>query len=164
MEESYQKACCDEVLIALRRITRAIAIHSKKLRSKVGLTGPQAVVLKEVLAHGELLMGQLAHEVSLSQATVTSIIGRLEQKGLVTRVRSDKDRRKVYVKATEEGESVFSGTPSLLQESFLKKFTSLEDWEQSLIIAGLQRVANMMMADDIDAAPFLTVEPNIEQR
>src|SRR5690625_7154353 len=38
-----------------------------------------------------------------------------------------------------------------------RKFGDLEEWEQSMIIASLQRIAEMMDAKDIDASPFLDV-------
>ena len=44
-----------------------------------------------------------------------------------------------------------------LQESFIKQFTKLKDWEQNMIISSLQRLASMMDAQEIDAAPVLDV-------
>ena len=37
----------------------------------------------------------------------------------------------------------------------MKKFDALHDWEQSLILSALQRIAQMMGAQNIDASPFL---------
>ena len=47
--------------------------------------------------------------------------------------------------------------PLPLQDNFTRKFQNLDQWEQSMIVASLQRVANMMDADDIDASPVLDV-------
>jgi hypothetical protein len=47
-----------------------------------GLAGPQALILKALQA-GSLSAGELAARVNLSQATVTDILNRLEQRGLV---------------------------------------------------------------------------------
>ena len=67
----------DEVLKTLRRIIRVIDLHSKKLVQKYGLTGPQMLVLKELLSLNELPVSVLAKNVSLSHATVTSMLDRL---------------------------------------------------------------------------------------
>lgn len=146
---------CDKVLISLRQIIRAIDLHSKRLEREVGLTGPQLLVTKLVGSHGEVTAGMIAKEVSLSQATVTSIIDRLELKGLLQRERSLFDKRKVMVTLTNKGEEALHRAPALLQESFISTFSHLEGWEQTLILSSLQRVANMMNAVDLDAAPLL---------
>jgi DNA-binding MarR family transcriptional regulator len=114
---------------------------------------------------GEITAGVLAREVSLSQATVTSILDRLERKGLLVRERSADDKRKVMVSLTEEGGQALEKAPTLMQESFIKDFNRLEDWEQNLILSSLQRVAGMMNASDLDAAPLLdsTSEQVIEK-
>jgi DNA-binding MarR family transcriptional regulator len=145
----------DQVLVSLRQIIRAIDLHSKKLERESGLTGPQLLIMQLIGTHGEITSGVIAREVSLSQATVTSILDRLERKGLLKRVRSTTDKRKVMVSLTEEGGKALEGAPTLMQESFIRAFNQLEDWEQSLILSSLQRVADMMNATDLDAAPLL---------
>ena len=145
----------DQVLVSLRQIIRAIDLHSKKLERESGLTGPQLLVMQLVGSHGEITSGVIAREVSLSQATVTSILDRLERKGLLKRERSTDDKRKVMVTLTEEGSRALQNAPTLMQESFIRAFSQLENWEQSLILSSLQRVADMMNAADLDAAPLL---------
>jgi hypothetical protein len=44
-----------------------------------------------------------------------------------------------------------------LQDYFIRQFSDLQDWEQTQIISALQRVAHMMDAQHIDAAPLLDV-------
>jgi hypothetical protein len=45
--------------------------------------------------------------------------------------------------------------PKPLQDRFVDRFTKLESWEQHHIVAALERVATMMDAEDLDAAPLL---------
>ncbi|OEY65601.1 MarR family winged helix-turn-helix transcriptional regulator [Marinobacter sp. X15-166B] len=145
------------VLVSLRRVIRATDLHSKRLSKHVGLTGPQLLIMRSIRDLGEVTIGTIANKVSLSQATVTTILDRLELRNLVYRVRSTRDRRKVHAHLTEEGEKILARAPQPLQEEFTKKFQALEEWEQSMIVASLQRVAHMMDADDIDASPVLEV-------
>ncbi len=145
----------DQVLVSLRQIIRAIDLHSKRLERESGLTGPQLLVMQVINTYGEVTAGVIAREVSLSQATVTSIIDRLERKAFLLRERSASDKRKVLVSLTEEGGRALEKAPPLMQESFIKSFNKLENWEQSLILSSLQRVADMMNATDLDAAPLL---------
>lgn len=149
----------DQVLVVLRRIIRAIDIHSRDLVRNYGLTGPQLILLKELTEFRKRTVGDLAKTVSLSNATVTDILDRLEKRGLIQRSRSDTDRRRVLVSITEEGEKLLQNVPSLLQERFIAQFEKLEIWEQTLILSSLQRIASMMEVKDLDASPVLISGP-----
>lgn len=147
----------NEVLIALRRIIRATDLYSRRLSKDVGLTAPQLLIMQAIQARGEMTMGDIAAEVSLSQATVTTILDRLEKRALLKRQRGDKDKRRVYAYLTESGASLLVRAPTPLQEEFIEQFDELHEWEQSLILSSLQRVATMMDAQDLDASPVLDV-------
>ena len=143
------------MLVALRRITRAIDLHSRGLLQQAGLTAPQLATLRAVERLQPISTGALAKSIHLSQATVTGILTRLESRGFVSRVRSDKDRRTVVVELTEQGSTVLDNSPSLLQDRFRRELLMLQEWEQTQMLATLQRIAAMMDAEDIDAAPVL---------
>jgi DNA-binding MarR family transcriptional regulator len=145
----------DQVVVALRRVIRAVDLHSRTLVESHGLTGPQAIILK-ALQNGSLTAGELATRVSLSQGTVTDILNRLEQRGLITRIRDTADRRRVRVEPTPTGLALLEQSPPLLQERFVERFNNLQDWEQTQLLASLQRIAAMMDAEGIDAAPVLS--------
>ncbi len=147
----------DQVLISLRRVIRATDLHSRYLAKTTGLTAPQILLLQAISASKEITIGELASEISLSQATVTTILDRLEKRNLVYRKRSEQDKRKVHAYLTDSGTEVLKTAPIPLQEQFTHQFSELQNWEQSMIIAALQRVAQMMDAQHIDAAPVLDV-------
>ncbi len=147
----------EQVLMSLRRVIRATDMHSKHLAKISGLTAPQILLLQAIRKLEGATVGQLAREVSLSQATVCSILDRLERKGYLERERSKVDKRKVHVQLTESGIEILRDAPLPLQEHFSSQFNDLQEWEQSMIIASLQRVACMMDAEDIDASPVLDV-------
>lgn len=147
----------DEVLIALRRVIRATDLHSKHLAKTTGLTSPQILLLQTIRDKGQVTIGELANEMSLSQATVTTILDRLEKKELVYRERSNEDKRKVHAYLTEAGSSILIDAPIPLQDQFARQYNDLHDWEKAMIISALQRVAHMMDAQNIDASPVLDV-------
>ena len=147
----------DQLLISLRQVIRAIGIHSKQLNKKSGLTGPQLMVMTKIAQLDGPMAKQVAKEINLSPATVTSIIDRLEVKELVLRKRSKLDKRKVELYISSVGESRLKDAPKPLQEHFIKRFQALESWEQSQLLSSVERIASMMDAEDLDAAPVLMV-------
>lgn len=151
----------DEILSSIRKIIRAVDLHSKVLSKKYGLTGPQLMVLTVIGKSKELSVSEIAKQISLSQATVTTILDRLEQQGFILRKRGQSDKRKVYVEASAKSLQILDSKPSLLQVNFVNRFNCLKDWEQSLLLSSLQRIAAMMDAQDLEAEPLLSGEPLI---
>jgi DNA-binding MarR family transcriptional regulator len=146
----------EAMLVAIRRVMRAVDLHSRQLARRHGLTGPQAVVLREVSRSGGITAGELARRVSLSKATITDIVARLEKRSLLRRLRDSQDRRKVIVRPTANGVHLVEDAVPLLQETFSKRFAGLDPAEQRQLLAAMQRVAELMDARRIDAAPLLT--------
>lgn len=149
----------DAALIALRRILRATEQHERELAQAAGLTPAKLRVL-QILAGNEgrrATPTRLAGQMGVSQATVTALVDQLEKRGLTQRERSDTDRRQLLVNLTEAGAQALSDAPDALQQHFVQGFTALQDWEQAMLVAALERVAAMLNAAGIDASPVLTL-------
>lgn len=149
----------DHIVASIRRIIRAIDLQSRRLQDRHKLTGPQLATLRAAERTDGITISALARAVHLSQPTVSGILSRLERRGLVGRRRSDDDRRSVVIGVTEEGARVLEEAPSLLQERFRAELARLEDWERHWMLAALERIASMMDAEHIDAAPILETGP-----
>ena len=141
--------------ILFRKPTYFILQHSSRLGKDFGLTTPQLLVLQTVATTQEQPIRAISAEVNLSQATVTSIVDRLERRGLLERQRSGIDRRKVFLVITDAGKELLTKAPKPLQENFLHRFERLREWEQHQLVFVLKQVAEMMGARHIDAAPLL---------
>lgn len=152
----------DQVLVALRRIIRATDLHSRALDKETGLTTPQLMVIRAIRELDKPTVTGIARAVSLSQATVTTILNRLQNKGLLTRQRSKTDRRAVHLRLTAAGNALWKNAPEPLQYSFTERFRQLASWEQHTIVASLERVAAMMDAESLDAAPMLAPGESVE--
>jgi len=151
----------DHVLIALRRIIRATDLYSRALDKETGLTTPQLMVIRAVNDLELPTVTAIARCVSLSQATVTTILNRLEGKGLLRRERSSSDRRAVYIRLTAAGKVLWKTAPEPLQYSFTERFKALPDRAQQQIVNALEQVAEMMDAQELDAAPLLASGENV---
>lgn len=134
----------DELITSIRRIIRAIDVRSRELHRTCGMTAPQLAILKSIHESGNLNVSEIAASISLSQATVTTILVRLEQQGYITRHRSSTDRRKVYTEVSAKTRELLETTPRLLGDRFIERFDQLEDWERTLLLSSIQRIAGMM--------------------
>jgi DNA-binding MarR family transcriptional regulator len=122
-------------------------MHSKQLYKQFGLTGPQLLVIKKIAELNGPIAKMVAQAVSLSPATVTTIINRLEISKLVQRKRSDYDKRRVELFVTDEGASLLLQEPQVLPTSSTTQYQKLESWEQNQLISTVQRIVLMMEAE-----------------
>lgn len=144
-------------LIALRRILRATEFNARSLARASGLTPSQILTLQFLGGRDEATPTEIAAHVSLKQATVTSLLDKLEARKFIKRRRDQTDGRRVFVKLTPSGAKALSVSPDALQQRFHERFNRLPDWEQAAVIASLERVAFLLDAEDIDAGPILDI-------
>lgn len=147
----------ETALVALRRILRATELNSRLLANRTGLTTSQFIILQLVARDGKVLPSMLARSARLTQATVTSLVDKLERGRLVTRRRDTEDRRRIWIEPTAAGRQAVADSPDLLHDRFRARFRELQDWEQAMIITSLERVSTLLDAGAIDASPVLDI-------
>ncbi len=132
------------MLRALRRITRAIALHSKQLAACSHITAPQLVCLHTIIASGPMTATAISREIHVSPSTVIGILDRLEEKGYIRRERGREDRRIVFVSATQEGVALAQSAPSPLQTTLADALNDLPELEQATMTLALERIVDLM--------------------
>ena len=142
-------------LRSIRRILRAAEQGGRKLAAATGLTPSQVLVLQEIERRGETTPSAVAANLQFGQATVTNLVDRLMAAGFVTRQRNERDKRQIILRATAAGRAALESAPDLLQARFRDRFEELPTWEQAMILAGLERLGQILGAEDIDAAPLI---------
>jgi len=147
----------ERVLRSLRRIARAIGMHSRQLKREFQLTAPQLICLRH-LKNGPCSPGALARAVSLSPGTITGILDRLENRGLLLRTRLQTDKRRVLVVLTEQAQELVREAPAPLHHKFSRRLRELPPDQQTVIDDTLMKIVSMMEAESLDAAPMLTTE------
>src|SRR5262249_47608702 len=96
--------------------------------------------------------GALARAACIGYATLTGILDRLEENGLVTRTRDPDDRRSVILKMTKAGERLLSSAPSLLQTRLREELVKVSERDRSNILNTLLRVAGLMEAEQTNSS------------
>src|SRR5690349_20919436 len=104
-----------EVIDNIRRVFQAINEYSKNAERKTGLTGPQLWAMKILANTGTVRVSELARLMYLHPATVVGILDRLESKCLISRTRSQEDRRAVEIELTSLGKEIVASAPEVAQ-------------------------------------------------
>ncbi|MFY0408660.1 MarR family winged helix-turn-helix transcriptional regulator [Solicola sp. PLA-1-18] len=86
--------------------SRAVTAAYRSVLAETGLTYPQYLVLTVLWSDPTCTVRQLADRLQLDHATLTPLLRRMEQTGLVVRRRGDVDGRTVVVSLGEAGEEL----------------------------------------------------------
>src|SRR6266545_4955278 len=122
---------------------------SKQPVAGVGVTPRMLSVLQHLVASGPMTLGELAEHLGLSRATATELVTRVEQRGLVARIRDERDRRRVFVWVTDEGQLRARARPRVLEdEALVAAVRRMTPDERDRLVQGLR--ALLAAADDPD--------------
>lgn len=142
MEELNKSLRVIELLRKLMVTMKQNVHHHYK---EMNMTGPQGMLMGTLAHHGEMKVSDLSEKLGLSNSTVSGIIDRLENQGLVARTRSKEDKRVVYVNVTSEfkkGSQNHIKEVEKMFEAMMSKATSEELDEILKGLDTLQRVFN----------------------
>lgn len=129
---------CFPVYAASRLITREYQPYLAEL----GITYPQYLVLLLLWENQPLAVNDIADKLILNTNTITPLLKRMETDGIVKRIRSEQDERKVFISLTEYGELLKKKaakipeelTAKLMQDSFTtSELTALKEQLEKLI-------------------------------
>ena len=153
-----------EIIDNIRRVSKAVNDQSKKAEHETGLTGPQLWTIKAIAENSPINVKDLASRIFLHPATVVGIIDRLESKGLVTRSRSQGDRRNVEIDLTDSGKNLVAKSPEVAQGLLVKGLKNLSSKELEAMDNCLGELVNILNAQKIPPQLMMSPEINLPQK
>lgn len=109
---------CFPVYAASRLITREYQPFLDNLK----ITYPQYLVLMVLWEHDGLPVNDIAKKLILNTNTITPLLKRMEQQGLIKRTRSEEDERKVLVQLSRKGKKL-QEKASQIPEELVKRLS-----------------------------------------
>jgi DNA-binding MarR family transcriptional regulator len=143
-----------EALDAIRTLVGALARSARSVERRTGITNAQLFVLRQLAECGNLSLNQVAERTLTRQSTVSIVVSRLAEQGLVRRARAANDRRRLDLSLTAAGRRVLAHAPepatgrllTALDELTDTQLTALKDGLDGLVAAlGLERRAARML-------------------
>jgi len=101
---------------------------------------PQFYILMTLQERGAMTVSELAHLLSVSAPSASSILDRMEEHGLVERVRDAVDRRVVHVGVAEQGRRMMEEMMGLKREQLQRLLESMTDVELEHVVEGAAAV------------------------
>ena len=138
------------IIYSIRRPMQAGELYTKELNKKYSVSSAQLNCLLALYENGPLPPSQIAKHILVKSSTVTGVVDRLEQKGLVTRVRNSPDRRIVTIELTENGKKLTENAPPPIQQRVIDGLKKLTPHETEQIVHSLQRLTDLLDVQDLE--------------
>jgi MarR family 2-MHQ and catechol resistance regulon transcriptional repressor len=126
--------------VIFSRAHAAVSARAQADVARHGLTIAEFGVLEALHHKGPLLLSELKAKILVSNAGVTYLVDRLEERGLVERRRCDRDRRAYYAHLTPEGSGFVAGIFPEHAAAITEAFSVLSDEECAAASELLRRV------------------------
>jgi DNA-binding MarR family transcriptional regulator len=147
-----------EIIDNIRRVFQFVNEYSKRAVRETGLTGPQLWAIKVIAEQAPIRVSELAKRMYLHPATVVGIIDRLEMRGLVSRTRSQTDRRVVEIDLSSEGRTLVEQAPEVFQGVLLKGLEPLSRENLQVIAGGLEKLVTILGVREVPPVPIVLAE------
>ncbi|MBN2125497.1 MAG: MarR family transcriptional regulator [Deltaproteobacteria bacterium] len=148
MDQGILDARIKEILWLIRRLSHAGAMYNRELIRNYSVSAPQLSCLLALDEYGPMSPSRIARRIMVNSSTVTGIIDRLEQQGMVERMRISTDRRVITITLTGGGKSLVDNTPPPIQKKFLRGLKGLSLKEIDRIVDSLVKIAHILEAGD----------------
>lgn len=125
--------------------TAGILRHSMMKGFKdIGITAPQGMVIGTLSKLGQVKISDLSERLGLSNSTISGIVDRLEKQQFVERIRSEEDRRVVYVKLTSKFSEMHKGFHIKAEKNIENIMSKASPEELNKIIEGLAALKKLL--------------------
>ena len=149
-------------LRALRRLVRALRLADRAAESRLGLSAAQLFVL-ERLSEGPVgSMAALAGRTLTDASSVSVVVHRLSERGLVVRAVATDDARRTTLRLSASGKRLLGNAPRSPQADLLDALEQLSTGERKDLEHLLERVVHSMGIDESTPTPmFFESEPRV---
>ena len=132
-----------EIARRIKMIHCTFAGNRKRSMDAYDLTFAQMDIMVYLMKNSDhrICQKKLEEATRLTNPTVTGILNRLEEKGLIIRRVDEKDRRYRYVEISEKGRNVLEEMGDSLHQTELRLFGCLSEEEAAQLLKLLDKVA-----------------------
>ncbi len=132
----------DIILDALRAIVRELRLASREAEQRVGVHGAQLHALRQLSDSASMSLTELAERTHTDISSVSVVVSRLVDLGLVARKAADDDRRRLSLGLTARGRSLLRRAPETGSSRLLRAGEYLSDREIRTLASGLEKLVS----------------------
>lgn len=146
-------------LNALRRIVRYFRLADREVEAVCGVSVAQLFVLTQLADADSLSIAELAARTYTDASSVSTVVARLVQRGLVSRSASRMDRRRAEVSITARGRKLVRVGPRVPQLAMIDAIRKLPSRRRVEVVRSLELLASLLGADAVEPRMLFEDEP-----
>lgn len=139
------------ILDGLRRIVKVLRESSRDAQKVFGMSAAQLFALQKLAGQPPLSLSQLAQLTMTHESSISVVVRRLVERGLVNRTRSAADGRQVEITLTPEGKAVLKKAPAAATAKVIAGIEKLSVPERKELSMALGRLVDAMGIAACDA-------------
>lgn len=136
------------ILDGLRSIVRELRLASREAEQRVGVHGAQLHALRQLADSPTTSLTELAERTHTDISSVSVVVSRLVEQGLVARKAADDDRRRLSLGLTARGRAVIRRAPETGTSRLLHAAAHLSDRELHALATGLTKLVDGLDGTD----------------
>jgi DNA-binding MarR family transcriptional regulator len=110
---------------ALRSVVRALRVNTRAIELKMGMSLAQLFVLQQLADRPSDSLNDLAERTATHQSSVSVVVRRLVERGLVVRTPSAADKRRIEIDVTPAGRALLGEAPTTIQTQLIEGLAQL---------------------------------------
>jgi len=139
-KESPRRELVEETWHTLRLAFRTLMGRIRADDARRGISLGRKVLLRTLVMGGRATSRELADAMGVTTGNIPGLLDKLEAEGLVTRTRSTKDRRAVYVDVTAKGRAEFQEMVRVMVDELVRAFGDWSDRDLKAVGHSLARL------------------------
>jgi MarR family transcriptional regulator, lower aerobic nicotinate degradation pathway regulator len=148
------------VLDSIRRIVGALRTFDHEAERKLGISGAQLFVLRQLKEGEGISVNELAERTHTHQSSVSVVVDKLVHRNLVRRARSKKDARSVELSLTVTGQKLLRSAPAAAQEHMISALGRMGDARRRVLANSLSEFVTEIGIEGGKAPLFFEQEPS----
>jgi DNA-binding MarR family transcriptional regulator len=148
-EAVVERQTVERAMNAVRSIVRAQRINTRAIELKMGISLAQLFVLQQLAERPSDSLNDLAERTATHQSSVSVVVRRLVERGLVSRTSSSADKRRIEIDLTPAGRALLTDAPTTITMQLINGLSHMAAEEQGDLADLLE---NWLRASKIDLA------------
>lgn len=145
-------------LDAFRSIVQSLRVGDRDGERHAGISSAQLFALQQIAEHPRVSINELAALTFTHQSSVSVVIQRLVEQGLVTKIAASDDRRRQVLVLTEKGRRALRRAPAAVQERLIAAISALPAADRRALARSLGDVARVVAPRGAAHPPMLFEE------
>lgn len=146
-------------MTALRRLVRTLRLSASAIERDIGVSGAQLFVLRQLQQRPAASLNELAERTLTHQSSVSTVVRRLAERGLVARSPAADDARRLEIALTAQGAALARRAPRTAQEELVQGLRGMSAAQVSVVADALESWLRAAGLDTTEPALFFEDAP-----